>query len=124
MKRIGLFEAVRLVFSKYATFSGRSTRSEYWWWAVFYAIVCIVLQLISIGSDSTGMVLGTLLGLVCLIPNLAVNVRRLHDVGKGGGWIFIILLPLIGWIWYLVLLLKSSEPFENRFGLDPHTEIN
>ena len=51
-----------------------------------------------------------------LVPTLAVSVRRLHDIGKGGGWIFINLIPLIGSIWFLVLLIKEGEKVANRFG--------
>lgn len=51
---------------------------------------------------------------------LAVSVRRLHDIGKGGGWIFISLVPLIGGIWYLVLMLLPSQPGGNRFGSQPN----
>lgn len=68
----------------------------------FLYYIILVLQIIVI------------LGL--LVPTLAVSVRRLHDIGKGGGWIFINLIPLIGSIWFLVLLIKEGEKVANRFG--------
>lgn len=51
-----------------------------------------------------------------LVPTLAVSVRRLHDIGKGGGWIFINLIPVIGSIWFLILMIKKGESITNRFG--------
>jgi uncharacterized membrane protein YhaH (DUF805 family) len=59
-----------------------------------------------------------LYSLAVLLPGLAVLVRRLHDIGKGGGWIFITLIPLVGFIWMLVLLVTDSEG-DNRFGANP-----
>ena len=61
-------------------------------------------------------VLSGAVSLALLIPSLAVTVRRLHDIGKGGGWIFISLIPFIGAIWLLILLIMQGELDENRFG--------
>ncbi len=60
-----------------------------------------------------------IVALILLAPTLAVNVRRLHDIGKGGGWIFINLIPFIGGLWYLILMIKEGEPQANRFGEKP-----
>lgn len=64
-------------------------------------------------------VLSWLVTLALLLPGLGVAVRRMHDIGKGGGWIFIALVPLVGWVWAIVLLCQPSEPFDNRFGPMP-----
>lgn len=57
--------------------------------------------------------------LAILLPSLAVSVRRLHDTGRGGGWIFISLVPIIGGIWYFILTVLPSQPGPNRFGEEP-----
>ncbi len=62
------------------------------------------------------MILAGIVSLALLLPSLAVAVRRLHDVGKGGGWIFINPVPIIGSLWFLILLIKEDEPQANRFG--------
>lgn len=62
------------------------------------------------------LVLQVIIILGLLVPTLAVSVRRLHDIGKGGEWIFINLIPLIGSIWFLILLIKEGEKVANRFG--------
>ncbi len=64
-------------------------------------------------------VLGSLFGLITVLPGLAVSVRRMHDIGKGGGWIFISLVPLIGQIWFIILAATTGEPYPNRFGTIP-----
>lgn len=116
-------QSVSTCFSKYATFSGRASRSEYWYFYLFNVIIYAVLYAIG-GFDPTNMP-GWLTGILgiysvaTILPNLAVAVRRLHDTGRGGGWIFITLIPLIGAIWYLVLMLLPSQDTENRFGNVP-----
>lgn len=112
-------QSVSTCFGKYATFSGRASLSEYWFWFLFQLVVMGGIYAIAFASKS--MVIFGLYGLVALallLPTLAVAVRRLHDIGKGGGWFFISLVPFIGSIWYLVLMCTSSQPFENRFGLN------
>lgn len=112
-------QSVSTCFGKYATFSGRASLSEYWFWFLFQLVVMGGIYAIAFASKS--MVILGLYGLVALallLPTLAVAVRRLHDIGKGGGWFFITLVPFIGSIWYLVLMCTSSQPFENRFGLN------
>lgn len=112
-------QSVSTCFGKYATFSGRASLSEYWFWFLFQLVVMGGIYAIAFASKS--MVIFGLYGLVALallLPTLAVAVRRLHDIGKGGGWFFITLVPFIGSIWYLVLMCTSSQPFENRFGLN------
>src|SRR3954451_3952120 len=88
---------------KYAVFSGRSRRMEFWYFVLFNIIVAVVLALIdtllgtTIGVSSFGLLSG-IYSLAVLIPTLAVTVRRLHDIDRTGWWIFINLIPLIGTI--------------------------
>lgn len=100
------------VLRKYAVFSGRARRKEYWMFVLFNIIIGTVL---SFFSDY----LYYLYGLAVLIPGLAVAVRRLHDMGKSGWWILIGLIPIIGWIWLIVLLATDGQPGENEYGLNP-----
>ena len=115
--RMGFGEAVRTCFQKYAVFRGRATRSEYWFWQLFWLVVfvgCVFLSTIS--NSSFG---GTLFGLFILgafIPSLSVLVRRLHDTGKSGWWVLLNAIPFIGPLVVLVFTLQYSEESENEHG--------
>jgi uncharacterized membrane protein YhaH (DUF805 family) len=109
---------------KYAVFSGRSRRTEYWYFVLFNVIVSIVLGLIDAllgtGGPYTGAgLLSGIYGLAVLIPTLAVTVRRLHDIDRTGWWILIGLVPLIGGIVLLVFALLDSTPGSNQYGPNP-----
>lgn len=112
------------VLKKYAVFSGRARRKEYWLFVLFnivFSVVAIVLDNL-LGTASEDLGYGAIYGLyslAVLLPGLAVTVRRLHDVGKSGWWILISLVPIIGGIWLLVLLATDSEPGENQYGPNP-----
>jgi uncharacterized membrane protein YhaH (DUF805 family) len=110
--------AVKDGFSKYVTFSGRSSRSAYWYWALFAFIVAVVATLLDLAIGS--QVVSIITTLALLLPGLAVGVRRLHDVGRSGWWILIALIPLVGAIVLLVFALQPSEG-PNRFGDRPDT---
>lgn len=118
-------EAITSVFNNYANFSGRARRSEYWYWYLFTMIVNGVLNAgRGAAGDGTAMatlftVLSSIVALGFLIPGLAVAWRRMHDIGKSGGWIFIALVPIIGWILVLIWLFKDSDPGENQYGPNP-----
>ena len=109
---------------KYAVFSGRSRRMEYWYFVLFNIIVGVVLALIDmlLGTFSAVSNIGLLSGiysLAVLIPTLAVMVRRLHDIDRTGWWILINLIPLIGTIVLLVFALTPGTPGSNSYGPDP-----
>jgi uncharacterized membrane protein YhaH (DUF805 family) len=112
------------VLKKYAVFSGRARRKEYWMFVLFniiFSVVAIMLDNV-LGTASKDLGYGVIYGLyvlAVLLPGLAVTVRRLHDVGKSGWWIFISLIPLIGSIWLLVLLATDGQPGENKWGVNP-----
>ena len=112
------------VLKKYAVFNGRATRGEYWYFALFNVIISIVLLVIDvvIGTYSAEAGLGLLGGvyaLAVLIPSIAVGVRRLHDTGRSGWWLLIVLIPLIGAIVLLVFTVQDSKPGENQYGPNP-----
>jgi uncharacterized membrane protein YhaH (DUF805 family) len=109
---------------KYAVFSGRSRRKEYWFFVLFNVLASIVLAAIDGATGSfnpeTGMgTLGTIYALAVLLPSLAVSVRRLHDTGRSGWWLLIGLVPVIGAIVLLVFMVQDSKPGENQFGANP-----
>lgn len=101
-------ESISTCFKKYADFTGRATRSEYWWWVLFYALVSVGLGLV---SD----ILSGLFALAVLVPSLAVAARRLHDLDRSGWWQLICLIPLIGLIVLIYWFVQpAKEP--NRYG--------
>lgn len=114
--------AVKMFYANYANFQGRSTRAEFWWAYLFVFIVSLVLSficgIIGLGATATKIVTG-IWSLANIVPNLAISWRRLHDVDKAGGWWFINLIPIVGNIWFLVLMLMPSAP-DNRFGANPY----
>lgn len=115
------------VLKNYATFSGRARRKEYWMFVLFnmiFAIVAMILDSViglTIGSFGYGYIY-IVYTLAMLLPALAVSVRRLHDVGKSGWFLFIALIPLIGSIWLLVLLCTNGNAGENGYGSDPKNQ--
>ena len=116
-------ESVKTVYSKYATFSGRATRSEYWWFVLFlYAtILCAVLLGVATGIDEPILALIGLFVVLSFIPIVALRVRRLHDIGKSGWWIFLGLVPYIGEFILFIFSVMGSDG-ENEYGPDPFDE--
>jgi uncharacterized membrane protein YhaH (DUF805 family) len=111
------------VLKNYATFNGRARRKEYWMFALFnflFAIVAMVVDNILGISFVTGYgPVYLLYVLAMLIPGLAVAVRRLHDVGKSGWFMFIALIPIIGGIWLLILMCTEGVAGANQYGENP-----
>lgn len=107
------------VLKKYAVFKGRAARAEYWFFVLFNFIISIGLGIISALLNDTFNILGMLYALFILIPSIAVSIRRLHDVGKSGWMIFINLIPVVGVIWYLILVVGDSDSGENKYGPNP-----
>jgi uncharacterized membrane protein YhaH (DUF805 family) len=118
--------AIRSFFTNYATFSGRARRSEYWWVQLFLVLTVIVTSILD--SALFGVVfgefglLGTLTTLGTLVPALAVTWRRLHDIGRSGGFFFLALIPLVGIIILIVWLIRDSDPKKNMFGPNPKSQ--
>lgn len=107
----GFVSAVKIALSRYADFTGRSTRAEYWWFFLFNFIVSLALGWIPF--------IGWAVSVALLVPTLAVSWRRMHDIGKGGGWWFINFIPLVGTIVWIVWCCKPGESAANRFGEAP-----
>jgi len=112
------------VLKKYAVFSGRARRKEFWYFFLFYFITNVVLMVIDkmTSTFSTEVGMGPLSGLytlVLLIPSIAVTVRRLHDTDRSGWWFLIWLIPLIGSLVLLVFTVQDGTPILNRYGANP-----
>ncbi|GAA1760930.1 DUF805 domain-containing protein [Agromyces humatus] len=126
-------QAVSRFFTKYATFSGRASRSEYWWWTLASVIISSVLYGLMMTlafsgattSATGGMVPGPLFGLgvaiyaawalATVVPGLALVWRRLHDTNRSGGYFFLAFIPFVGSIILLVFMLLDSVPAGARF---------
>lgn len=109
---------------KYAVFSGRAQRSEYWYFFLFYCLIFIPLGIADFvtGTYNKELGFGALTGIFAigmLLPAVGVGVRRLHDIGRSGWWLLIGLIPLVGAIVLLVFSLRDSQPFTNGFGPNP-----
>ena len=111
------------VLKKYAVFSGRARRKEFWMFALINIGISIVLSILDaiIGTrtDSGFGILSGIYSLAVLLPSLAVGVRRLHDTGRSGWWILIGLIPLIGAIVLIVFYAQEGKPGDNQYGPDP-----
>ena len=127
---MGFMDALTTVFrNKYATFSGRASRSEYWWGYLGYVVIATVLQifalvgaiaLIDAGEIAALPGLIALVGIIgMIIPTIAVSVRRLHDTGKSGWMLLIIMVPCIGIILWLVWMIEDGQAHDNAYGSVP-----
>lgn len=103
--------SVKTCFAKFADFSGRATRSEYWWFVLAYFILALV----------TGFIheyLYFLVVLVFLVPMISAGVRRLHDIGKTGWLLLIGLIPLVGLV-LIYFMVQPTQPESNQYGAPP-----
>lgn len=110
-------EAISSGFRKYAQFTGRSRRSEYWYWTLFLILGSIIFSIID--AFITGFIFGTIFFLATLLPGYAVSIRRLHDIDRSGWWVSIGLVLIIGWIILFIWYVKEGTRGENRFGAEP-----
>ena len=113
-----------LPLKRYAEFSGRSRRKEYWLFILLYAVVLIAAGVIEtlLGVGEAIGFYGPLTLLVVLgffVPSLAAAVRRLHDTDRSGWWVLLPLVPIIGGIVLIVFLALDGTKGPNRYGPDP-----
>ncbi|HEU4877585.1 MAG TPA: DUF805 domain-containing protein [Sphingomicrobium sp.] len=110
---------------KYADFSGRAPRAEYWWFylltVVAYIVAMILDSIIGAGGAGGFGLLSIVVMLGLLLPSLAAGVRRLHDTDRSGWWLLIALVPLVGAIVLLVFWVLEGTRGDNRFGPDPYS---
>lgn len=122
---IGFVDAVKRGFKKYATFTGRASRSEYWWWTLFTFISYLVLGLLAYvagittsrdGGRTPGLlavpliILFAVFALGIIVPSLALTVRRLHDGGYSGLLALLFLVPYVGGLIIMIFALMPSSP--------------
>ena len=115
---MGFIEAVKTCFMKYATFTGRARRSEYWYFCLFVAIVYALLSLFAQSSELMALVF-LAWPLAIVVPEWAVLIRRLHDTGRDWKFIFWTFVPIYGPIKLIIELTKDSDPGHNWYGPCP-----
>ena len=98
------------VMHKYADFDGRASRSEFWYFVLVNTTISIILSILHLTGASF------LYSLVVMIPSLAVGTRRLHDIGKSGWMQLVVLIPIVGIIWLIVLLAQKGQKEDNQYG--------
>jgi len=116
------------VLRKYAVFSGRARRKEYWMFSLFNVIIGGLLGLFEgmtgIAAQTDQSVLASLYALAVVLPGLAVAVRRLHDTGRSGWWLLIGIVPLIGALFLLFFFVQDSDPGSNQYGPNPKVSLS
>jgi uncharacterized membrane protein YhaH (DUF805 family) len=133
---IGFVDAIKRGFKKYATFSGRASRSEYWWWYLFtflvYLVLGVPLYAVGIATSRDGgrtpgtlaiplIILLTVFALGIIVPSLALTVRRLHDAGYSGLLALLFLIPYVGGLVILIFALLPSSPAGAKYDPIPVT---
>lgn len=116
-----MLSAIKSAYGKYATFSGRATRGEFWWFLLFFVLTYVAALFVILAVESLRAVAFVALAvfyLASLVPYLSVMVRRLHDTNRSGWWFWISLIPF-GSIVLLVLLALPGTVGPNKYGPDP-----
>jgi len=114
-----------LPLKKYADFTGRARRKEYWMFVLLTFGLYIVAAILDSVAGMSGTIAGaygpimTAVALGLLVPSLAVGVRRLHDTDRSGWWLLIALVPIVGSIVLIVFFVLEGTRGSNRFGADP-----
>lgn len=108
-------EAMRLFFTRYVDFKGRSRRSEFWWASLVTAVISTVLGFVF----KDVRIVSNIWAIAIFLPTLALSIRRLHDVGKSWVWYLWNLLPVVGQIILLVQYCKDGEEKANAWGESP-----
>lgn len=106
--------------NRYADFSGKATRSEYWYYTLFYIILAIILKVIDtyllnpmLGVVPTHALEGGFIqmafAIALIIPSIAIGVRRLHDINMSGWWLLLGLIPILGGLVLLYFFVQKSK---------------
>ena len=113
---MSFIDATKSGIGKSFTFSGRSSRSEYWWWmlaGILFQIICTIIAVL--GNVGVAAIFPILL----VLPTTTMIVRRLHDFEKSGWWLLIVLIPLIGILYLIYLFIQEGDMNENIYGRVP-----
>ncbi|MCM1029770.1 MAG: DUF805 domain-containing protein [Pseudoflavonifractor sp.] len=126
-RQVSFEEAIRRALTdNYCNFSGRASRSEYWWFALGMFILSFIFNILaavfSFSEALTYVVasISCLVSLALLLPGLGLSVRRLHDIGKSGWWVLIAFIPVVGAILLIVWFCQESQPTANEYGEVPN----
>jgi len=92
---------VDVLKNHYADFSGKAGRPEFWFFNLFVFVICLVLKFVPI--------VGWLVSLALLVPSIAIDARRLHDIGRSAWWLLLYFVPVLGWLVLLVFFLLPSK---------------
>jgi len=118
-RQVTFVEAIKMALQQnYCNFSGRASRSEYWWFSLFCFVLSSVLSMVF--SGTLYLILSGVVSLGLLLPSLGLAVRRLHDTNHSGWWLFISLVPIVGAIVLLIWCVKDSEHHPNQYGPEPN----
>ena len=118
---MGFGQAIAAGFGNYFNFSGRASRSEYWYLMLFLLIigfVTAILDIILFAAENIGP-LNILFSLATIVPSLSVSVRRLHDIGRSGWWLLLALIPIVGWIIMIYWACQPTMSQQNQYGPPP-----
>jgi uncharacterized membrane protein YhaH (DUF805 family) len=112
--------AIKKGFRGYVVWNARSTRAEYWWWTLFVFIVAIIALIIDSALFSSSSMSGfgpvyTITTLALFLPGLSVWIRRLHDTDRSGWWTWILLIPIVGFIFSLIFVFSPSKAGPTRW---------
>lgn len=107
MRNIDMMEACKMFWTKYAQFEGRSRRAEYWWSYLMVFVISLLFSWTVIAP------------LACVIPMIAVSVRRLHDIGKSGWYYLLCLIPIVGFVVLIIWFCQEGNIGRNEYGEDP-----
>ena len=131
---MSLGESLTSVFNKYATFTGRARRSEFWWFSICYYVIVFIFNFAQLGmlvqvmtgemaytdpSYTIMLMASVVVGLGLFLPALAVTVRRLHDIGKSGWNILWSAIPIVGLIIVLAWMCQDADVVANKYGESP-----
>jgi uncharacterized membrane protein YhaH (DUF805 family) len=110
------------VLKKYAVFTGRARRKEYWMFTLCNILVIIALAMIEVALDiapySSRSVLGDLYTLAVLLPTVGVGIRRLHDTGRSGWWLLLAFVPIVGLV-LIACFAEDGQAGANKYGPNP-----
>jgi uncharacterized membrane protein YhaH (DUF805 family) len=118
-----LADAVKLSLAHYATFSGRSRRSEYWYFTLAQVIAIAISYIAMLVLPALGIILYLLVILGTFIPHLALSIRRLHDTDRSGWWYLLGFVPFVGGIILLVWFCTDGTSAANTFGENPKATV-
>ncbi len=114
----------------FSNFHGRSTSREFWYFCLFNLLLQIITFIIDIAFKLSFSILFYSIGvtsflytLITIIPGLAISVRRMHDIGKSGWFLFLPIIPIVGAIWLLILFCSNSQSCENKWGPNPKETV-